>query len=103
MLRRPYPTRTTPDAPSPAPTLDLEVVNVTRLEVVLDTGLPLSFDLEKSADHSFTADENFFVVILGARHISIATKRILYYETRPHQIRRTQTPVTSEVFAALQQ
>jgi hypothetical protein len=97
-LRRSPTSKTEPT--TPVSVLDIEAVPVTRLEVVLDTGLALSFDLE--ATDTFVKSDTLLHVELGSRGIEIALHRILYTETRPYMLRRPRQPITPEQLAALQ-
>lgn len=90
MLRRSRLPDTDPSPALLAP--ELEVVDVTRLECLLDTGLPLSFDLEADKDHSYKHDAKWLTITLGPRVIRIAAHRILYTETRPAQLKRVIAP-----------
>lgn len=85
MLRRPRLQGDTLPLPV-APLVDIEVIHVTRLECVLDTGLPLAFDLEDG--QTYTHDDLWLTVHLGTRTIRIAANRILYTDTRPSQMSR---------------
>lgn len=87
-------------APLPPDPFDIELVPVTRLEVVLDNGLPLAFDLEKERGDSFKEDPKRLTVKLGKRTLRIREHRILYTETRPHQMKR---PLTPEQISAIKQ
>lgn len=98
LLRRPLGPPKAPESASAPPVFDLEVIDVTRLEMVLDTGLPLQFDLEKG--HSFKPETKWMVVKLGKRTIRIAAHRILYFETYPHQMKR---PLTAEQIQSIKQ
>lgn len=84
-LRRPT---TRVDTPSAAPAFDIELLDVTRLDVVIDTntstGLPLTFELEKT--DSFTLPKGaakWMVINLGESVMRISAARILYFATRP--------------------
>lgn len=89
MLRRPR-IQDTP-LPSIVPP-EFEVVPVIRLECVLDTGLPLSFDLDQKAGDCFSLGAKWLNVTLGKRAIQIAAHRILFIETRPDQSKRVVAP-----------
>jgi hypothetical protein len=94
------PSKRLPRATEPAQTdIEFDVKGVTRLYMVLDTGLSLTFDLE--GKDSYEINENFSRVKMGSRDIHIATARILYYETEPQQVKRTRVPLT-EVMQGLQ-
>lgn len=83
MLRRP---RSDNEPATPAPAVEIELIDVTRLECVLDTGLALQFDL--GPDDYFQDDETGLRIWLGMRDIKIREPRILYTETRPEQLKR---------------
>lgn len=99
MLRRPR-LADSGDTPTPAPPLplDIDFIDVTRLEVVLDTGLGLAFDLEKG--HSYREESKRLTVKIGKRVVRISANRILYTETRPHRMKR---PLTPEQIQSLKQ
>lgn len=69
---------------------DIEVVPVTRLEIVFDTGVGLSFDLEKedSVTDAFGDGTQMLITLGGKRVITIAKSRILYTEQRPAELKR---------------
>jgi hypothetical protein len=80
------------EPPAPAPTLEFELVNVTRLQCVLDTKLALEFDLYPEKGHSYKKDKTWLTVTLGERVICIATPRLLYVETFPAQAKKLLHP-----------
>lgn len=97
MLKRPALVKGNTATPPP---IELEVLDVTRLRMLLDTGVPLEFDMEKA--DSYTINDGFSEVRIGPRTFHIATPRILYFEVGPGQIKRPVKPITSEQLAALQ-
>ena len=99
MLRRTFGPKT--PAPEPPPAPEFETVDVTRLQVALDTGSPLFFNLEKRDDHTFEESDAQLVITLGQRVMRIARARVLYYETFPWKAQKFKTPITAEQLAAL--
>lgn len=84
-LRRPTAPKT---APPVAPAFEFNLVDVMRLDCVLDNKLPISFDLNKKEGHSYKETKQWLVITLGERVIRIPMSRILYLETRPEQIKQ---------------
>lgn len=81
-----------------APQVEIEVTDVRRLNIALDTGHPLQFDLEDG--DSYAIADGFSEIKVGQRTIRIATHRIVYYEEFPAQKKRVKgdgmIPVTPE-------
>lgn len=87
MLKRPHVPKV--ELP-PTPAFEFKLVDVTRLECALDTGVTLSFDLEKG--DSFKEDAKGLTIKLGKRTLRIREKRILFTETRPEKLKQQITP-----------
>jgi hypothetical protein len=81
---------------------ELELVPVTRLEVVLDTGLMRSWDLEDG--ELFTEGEEWLTVFKKGDHsIRIRAPRIVCIETSQHEQKRIKKAVTPERVAQMAQ
>ena len=82
--------------------IEFDVLDVTRLLMVLDSGLKLEFDfVDPATEYIDFDDKDLMNVRLGDRRIRIAKSRILYYETFPHQLKRPKQPLT-DIIAAIQ-
>lgn len=84
-----------------APVFEFDLVPVTKLQCVLDNGLPLEFNLDAKLKHSYKETPKWLVVTLGTRVIRIAAPRILYFETSPGEEKRRKNVVTTEQLVAL--
>lgn len=82
-------------------TIEFDLVPVTRLNVVLDNGVPLQFDLEK--DHSYTQGEQFLTVTQGKRIFQIAASRVLYTDTFPTEMKRIRGSLAEQLSALQKQ
>lgn len=78
MLRR-TPTETLP----PTPPVEHTTKDITLLEVMLDNGMPLSFDLESGDNYAL--DDDWLYVLIGDREIKINRQRVFVIEKRPHK------------------
>ena len=73
---------------------ELEVIPVTRLEVVLDTGLMRSWDLE--SDETYTEDAEWLVISKKTVTTRIRAPRIVCIETSKQEHKRLKKAVTPE-------
>lgn len=71
---------------------EIKVTDCTRLDVVLDTGIGLQFDLiDKDKDTYWEADGKLFIK-RGERITRLNLNRILYDEKYPYQLKTIVAP-----------
>lgn len=91
MLKRPETRRPDPDE-NPAPLIEFDVIDVTRVRMMLDNGVPLEIDLMKG--DIYEEGSAFVHLVQGERELKIATHRILYIDKSPGKATRSRTPIT---------